>query len=115
MTDIYSMKMHERLLMGSGVEILRVPGGWVYITDTGAPAFVPFVPKETDEQKLQPYLRIAEELGRARGRLSNAVRGLVENDVPYGRVERVREVVLPIDAALAIIDELDEAERARKG
>jgi hypothetical protein len=48
-SDLYEMELHEiRLLVGGSIEVVRVPGGWLYNTltaETGyvvASAFVPF-------------------------------------------------------------------------
>ena len=27
---VYNLKLHERLLLPNGMEVLRVPGGWLY-------------------------------------------------------------------------------------
>lgn len=42
--DLYSMKLHDIIsVKGTTLQILRVPGGWIYInTNTGHQTFVPF-------------------------------------------------------------------------
>ena len=47
--NIYGMKLHDMIVMkGKEIEVLRVPGGWIYtLTDLATSVFVPFddVPK----------------------------------------------------------------------
>lgn len=41
--DMYALKLHEGIKFDSGVEILRVPGGWIYAMYPGGKiTFVPF-------------------------------------------------------------------------
>ncbi len=45
--NIYDLDLHERVMVKSGIEAVRVPGGWIYIFDFAgyqqAPTlFVPF-------------------------------------------------------------------------
>ena len=59
MSDIYDMKLHEYIYPDSNHAVMRVAGGWVYSTPTGA-AFVPwhneFMPKvPTLENQELPY------------------------------------------------------------
>lgn len=46
MSDIYKLKMHEKIgITNDKVEILRVPGGWIYTIwdrDMWTSIFVPF-------------------------------------------------------------------------
>ncbi len=45
MASIYEIKLHELLILGRDLSVIRVPGGWIYtiVTDTGYNnVFVPF-------------------------------------------------------------------------
>ena len=55
--SIYNMKLHETITIDTFLDILRVPGGWIYFTyhengstgilDTTTSTFVPFNNKDT--------------------------------------------------------------------
>lgn len=38
--DLYSMELHSIKVITDGIEVLRVPTGWIYFTQTGG-VFVP--------------------------------------------------------------------------
>lgn len=45
--EIYAMNLHERLFVGSEIQVHRVPGGWIYelYSDVdGEPTAATFVP-----------------------------------------------------------------------
>lgn len=58
MKDIYKMKLHQITPLSSQVQVIRVPGGWIYIIQTimtgeFSTCFVPFnneFQDETDEK-----------------------------------------------------------------
>jgi hypothetical protein len=45
--QIYKLKLHESMSLNSRIDVLRVPGGWVYKTMQGSV----FVPWDNEYQK----------------------------------------------------------------
>lgn len=41
-TRIFQMKLHDRIFVKMGIEVLRVSGGWIYIIDKTSQTFVPY-------------------------------------------------------------------------
>lgn len=40
--DLFNMKLHETLVINSNLEILRIPGGWIYNFKNNGTCRVPF-------------------------------------------------------------------------
>ena len=45
MEEIYKLKLHESVALNSFMDVIRVPGGWIYdyhVNDVYSTVFVPF-------------------------------------------------------------------------
>lgn len=68
--NIYAMKLHDSISLGSGLRVVRVAGGWVYITTVGQARFerpanerisTMFVPYSPEFLTVVPEFGTAEE------------------------------------------------------
>jgi len=42
MKDVYELEMHEAVNVSEFVQVVRVPGGWIYNFKKGGEVFVPY-------------------------------------------------------------------------
>jgi len=60
MKELYELKLHETC-QESGVHVLRVPGGWIYTTNTYRSTFVPFSNEFKPKEPVQKRIEISKE------------------------------------------------------
>ena len=97
MSELHTLALHERMMIGDSAAVLRVPGGWLYGTKYGV-CFVPFnkefgpkkatkddLPKNICADVLEAYHRLLPELPEVRSLTAKrkaAIRARARDSLP---------------------------------